>query len=144
MSSVITGDECWVYGYDLESKQMSSQWRTSSSPRLKKAWQVKSNINTMLIAFFDIDGLVHHEFALQDRWEIRNPTKQSCNASATMCANITLRSGAPATGSYTTTTPQPTGLSPQIYSWRNTTFHPSNNLPSPLTLLDMTSSCSHN
>ena len=50
MSSVITDDECWVYGYDPE---MSSQWSTSSSPRPKKARQVKSNINTMLIAFFD-------------------------------------------------------------------------------------------
>ena len=32
MSSVITGDESWVYGYDLETKQMSSQWKTASSP----------------------------------------------------------------------------------------------------------------
>ena len=62
MSSVITGDECWVYGYVPETKQMSSQWSTSSSPRPKKARQVKSNIKTMLVAFFDIDGLVHHEF----------------------------------------------------------------------------------
>jgi len=62
MSSVFTGDECWVYGYDLETRQMSSQWSTSSSPRPKKARQVKSNIKTMLIAFFDIDRLVHHEF----------------------------------------------------------------------------------
>ena len=37
MSSVITGDECWVYGCDPEKKQMSSQWSTSSSPRPKKA-----------------------------------------------------------------------------------------------------------
>ena len=65
MSSVITGDECRVYGYDPETKQMSFQWSTStSSPRPKKARQVKSNIKTMLIAFFDIDGLVHHEFIL--------------------------------------------------------------------------------
>jgi hypothetical protein len=62
MSLVITGDECWVYGYDPKTKQMSSQWSTSSSPRPKKADQVKSNIKTMLIAFFDIDGPVHHEF----------------------------------------------------------------------------------
>ena len=68
MSSVITGDECWVYGYDPETKQMSSQWSISSRP--KKAWQVKSNIKTMLIAFFDIDGLVHHEFV---------PTGQTVN-----------------------------------------------------------------
>jgi len=70
MSSVVTGDKCWVYGYDLETKQMSSQWSTSSFPRPKKARQVKSNIKTMLIAFFDIDGLVHHEFV---------PTGQTVN-----------------------------------------------------------------
>ena len=70
MSSVITGDECWVYGYDPETKQMSSHWSTSSSPRPKKVRQVKSNIKNMLIAFFDIDGLVHHEFV---------PTGQTVN-----------------------------------------------------------------
>jgi len=58
------------YGYDPETKQMSSQWSTSSSPRPKEARQVKSNIKTMLIAFFDIDGLVHHEFV---------PTGQTVN-----------------------------------------------------------------
>jgi len=70
MSPVITGDECWVYGYDPEKKQMSSQWSTSSSSRPKKARQVKSNIKTMLIAFFDIDRLVHHDFV---------PTGQTVN-----------------------------------------------------------------
>jgi len=59
---VITGDKCWVYGYELETKQMSSQWNTASSPRPKKARQVKSNVKTMLIVFFDIDRLVHHEY----------------------------------------------------------------------------------
>jgi len=49
---------------------MSSQWSTSSSPRPKKARLVMSNIKTMLIAFFDIDGLVHHEFV---------PTRQTVN-----------------------------------------------------------------
>jgi len=63
MSSVINGDEYWVYGYDPETKQMSSQWKTASSPRPKKARQVKSNVKTMLIAFFNIDRLVHHEYA---------------------------------------------------------------------------------
>jgi hypothetical protein len=62
MSSVITGEECWVYEYEPETKQMSSQWNTASSPRQKKARQVKSNAKTMLIAFFDIDGLVHHKY----------------------------------------------------------------------------------
>jgi len=46
---------------------MSSQWKTASSPRLKKARQVKSNVRTTLIAFFDIDGLVHHEYVHRGR-----------------------------------------------------------------------------
>jgi hypothetical protein len=61
MSSIIIGDESWVYGYDPEKKQIPSQWKTASSPRPKKALQVKSNVKTMLIAFFDIVGLVRHE-----------------------------------------------------------------------------------
>ncbi|PNF20516.1 hypothetical protein B7P43_G06298 [Cryptotermes secundus] len=62
LSKVVTGDESWVYGYNPESKQQSSQWKSPSSPRPKKARQVKSNIKSMLICFFDIDGIVHKEF----------------------------------------------------------------------------------
>lgn len=50
-----------MYGYDLESKLISSQWTTSSSPEPKKAWQVNFNVKTMLTAFFNIDGLILHE-----------------------------------------------------------------------------------
>ena len=62
MSLVITGDECWIYAYGPETKQMPSQWNTASSSRPKKARQVKSNVKNMLIAFFDNDGLVHDEY----------------------------------------------------------------------------------
>lgn len=62
LSKVITGDESWCYGYDPETKQQSTQWKTSSSPRPKKCRQVKSNIKTMLICFFDMKGVVHMEF----------------------------------------------------------------------------------
>jgi len=41
---------------------MFSQWKTSSSPRPKKGRQVKSNVKTVLIAFFKIDGLVHYAY----------------------------------------------------------------------------------
>jgi len=61
-SKVITGDESWCYGYDPETKQASSQWKTASSPRPKKARQVRSNVKTMLICFFDVRGIVHKEF----------------------------------------------------------------------------------
>jgi len=36
LSRVITGDESWIYSYDPETKQQSSQWK-SPSPRPKKA-----------------------------------------------------------------------------------------------------------
>jgi transposase len=62
MSRTITGDETWVYGYDLETKLQSSHWRSPSSPRPKKARQVRSIVKTMLMVFFDIQGLVHCEF----------------------------------------------------------------------------------
>ena len=62
LSRVITGDESWVYDYDPETKQQSTQWKTPSSPRPKKARQVRSNIKSMLIIFLDIQGIVHKEF----------------------------------------------------------------------------------
>ena len=62
LSRVITGDESWVYGYDPETKQQSSQWKSPMSPRPKKARQVKSNLKSMIITFFDIKGTVHKEF----------------------------------------------------------------------------------
>ncbi|GFT95354.1 HTH_48 domain-containing protein [Trichonephila clavipes] len=31
MKLIMTGDESWVYGYDPETKQQSSQWKTSGS-----------------------------------------------------------------------------------------------------------------
>lgn len=43
VEKIITADEHWVYGYDLETMIQSSQWKMSRSPRSKKG-QSKSNI----------------------------------------------------------------------------------------------------
>lgn len=59
---VITGDETWVFQYDPETKRQSMQWQTPSSPRLKKARMSRSKIKSMLVAFFDCRGVVHHKF----------------------------------------------------------------------------------
>ena len=64
LNIVITGDELWVYGYNLETKAQS-QWQHSTSLRPKKARQVWSNIKVMLTVFFDSRGVVHHEYAPQ-------------------------------------------------------------------------------
>jgi len=54
MSRVINGDQSWVYGYDPETKQQSSQWKSPGSSRPKKARQSRSATKSMLIVFFDI------------------------------------------------------------------------------------------
>jgi histone-lysine N-methyltransferase SETMAR len=61
-SKVITGGKSWCYTYDPETKQQSCKWKSSNSPCPKKARRVKSNVKTMLISFFDANGIVHSEF----------------------------------------------------------------------------------
>ena len=63
LGNVIRGDETWVYGYDPETRVLSSQWKSPSSPRAKKARQSRSNTKVMMmIVFFDLDGIVRAEF----------------------------------------------------------------------------------
>jgi len=59
--NVITGDESIVYAYDPETKLQSAQWKSPGSPRPKKARTQKSKLKTMLICFFEQEGIVHRE-----------------------------------------------------------------------------------
>ena len=54
LKRVITGDESWVYGYDVETKAQSSQWKTPEEPTPKKAHQVRSTVKVFLTVFFDV------------------------------------------------------------------------------------------
>jgi hypothetical protein len=45
------GDESWIYGYDPETKQQSSQWKSPQSLRAKKTQQVQSSTKGMLVVF---------------------------------------------------------------------------------------------
>jgi hypothetical protein len=56
------GNRSWIYSYDPETKQQSSQWKSLQSPRAKKARQVWSSTRSMLIVFSNMKGIVHHEF----------------------------------------------------------------------------------
>lgn len=66
LKRVITGDETWVYGYDVETKAQSSHWKLPEEPRPKKARQVRSNVKVLLTVFFDFNGIVYHEFLPPD------------------------------------------------------------------------------
>jgi hypothetical protein len=67
LKDIITGDETWVYGYDVETKVQSSQWVSNTSPRPKEERQVRSNVKVMLTVFFDSEVVVHYEFLSQGR-----------------------------------------------------------------------------
>ena len=56
LKNVITVDETWVYGYDVETKVQSSQWMGKLSPRPKKARQSRSNVKVILIYIFFLEG----------------------------------------------------------------------------------------
>jgi len=62
LNSIITCDESWVFTYDPETKRQSIRWKSTLSPRLKKARMSHSKFKAMLIVFFDIQGIVMVEW----------------------------------------------------------------------------------
>ena len=61
-NKIITGDETWCFVYDPDAKRQSSEWVGETSPPPKKLKFQRSRIKTMLINFFDSQGVVHKEF----------------------------------------------------------------------------------
>lgn len=66
INSIVTGDESWCFQYDPETKRQSMQWCSKSSPKPKKLRLQKSKVKTLLITFFDSDGVIHKEFLPSD------------------------------------------------------------------------------
>ena len=62
LRQIITEDVTWAFQYDSKTKRQNMQWKTAESPRPKKVCMSKSKIKVMLIAFFDQNNMVHHEF----------------------------------------------------------------------------------
>ena len=71
LKNIITGDETWVYGYDVETKVPLSQWLSKTSPRSNKSRQQRSHVKVMLTVFFYSEGVVRYEFLPQGRKSIR-------------------------------------------------------------------------
>jgi hypothetical protein len=51
ISGIIMVEKNWIYGYNPETKQHSSQWKSPQSPRAKRAQQIRSSTKSMLIVF---------------------------------------------------------------------------------------------
>jgi len=62
LNKIITGDETWCFAYDPKTKRKSSEWVGETSPQPKKLKFQRSCIKTMLIIFFNSQGIVHKEF----------------------------------------------------------------------------------
>jgi hypothetical protein len=58
ISGIITGDESWNYGYDQETKQQSSQWKSPHHQEQKRHGRDREHVH----CFFDVKGIVHREF----------------------------------------------------------------------------------
>jgi [histone H3]-lysine36 N-dimethyltransferase SETMAR len=63
LTCIVTGDETWCFQYEPTSKRMTAQWCAKGDERPKKSRAARSQkVKTMLIAFFDAEGMIHHEF----------------------------------------------------------------------------------
>ncbi len=62
LQMIITGDKSSVPLYDPETKQSSQQWKTKAEPYPIKALRARAKRLTMLVAFFDLSGVIHQEF----------------------------------------------------------------------------------
>ena len=107
LNTVITGVESWVYGYDPETKVQSSQRRHPSSPRSKKARQVRSNVKVLLTVFFNSSGVLHHEYAPQGQTVTKESTREYFVAFVMLCGANDQTCGQQKLGSSITTTHPP-------------------------------------
>jgi len=75
LSEVITGDESWCYGYDPETKQASSQWKTptSTETEISKTSEVKCENDALFFPPMFKESCTGNSFLL-DRLSIRNFT----------------------------------------------------------------------
>jgi len=68
-NKIIRGDETWCFAYDPATKRQSSEGVGETFPRPKKLKFRSSNIKTVLIIFFDCQGIVHEEFVPEGKTE---------------------------------------------------------------------------
>ena len=62
LKCIITVDETWIYAYNPETTDQSSEYRAKGEARPKRASQNPSKVKVMMTVFFDFRGVVHYEF----------------------------------------------------------------------------------
>jgi hypothetical protein len=88
----------------FREESMSSQWENTNSPWPKKARQVKSKVKSMLIIFFDVEGL----FTMNSSWQAKQSSPHTTltfyGDCVKMCEDFALNFGVNRTGCCITTT----------------------------------------
>jgi len=65
LKRVVTGDESWIFEYDPLTKRQSLEWKSALSSRPNKARMLSPKTKVLLIAFFDVHGIVNAELLPQ-------------------------------------------------------------------------------
>ncbi len=58
---VVMCDESWMHHFEPTLKQQCATWKTTTSPRKKKAWKAQSTEKVTLIAFFDYCEMLYQQ-----------------------------------------------------------------------------------
>jgi hypothetical protein len=58
LSTIVRGDETWIYQFEPETKRQSMEWHHTTSPRKKKVKAVPSAGKIMATVFEDCEGVI--------------------------------------------------------------------------------------
>jgi hypothetical protein len=62
LDSTVAGDKTWRFQYDPQTKRPSTKWRSPSSPSHKNISISKVKNKSMLVKYFDNQGIIPKEF----------------------------------------------------------------------------------
>jgi hypothetical protein len=62
LNSILAENERFCFRYDHTNKRQIAVWKSQASPNGENVCLQKSNVNTMLLIFYDSMGNIHHEF----------------------------------------------------------------------------------
>ena len=103
LKNVVTDDDFWVYGYDLETKQQSSKWKGPMSPQPRRCARREAKQSSCYWRFFILRVSFTTITLLMGKQLTRNSTWKSCDVCMNHFAKNDRKNGWMATGSCTTT-----------------------------------------
>jgi len=103
LKNIVTGDDSWIYRYDLQTKQQSSQWKGYTCPRPNKGRQVRSKTKSCYWRFLILRVSYTTSTFPTGKQFTRNSTWRSCDFCVNQFAENDRKNGGMATRSCTMT-----------------------------------------